>query len=167
MTAQWLCEAYAERVYRFAALVSRGNSEAEDIAQDALERAIRNIHRFDATRGTADGWLWSIVVRAAADAGRADNRRTRIFLRLIEDRHADDDADVVIDDDVTDEALLDAVRRLKSRDRTMLALRFGADLPYREIGRLLGLSEAAVGISLRRILKRLKRELDPREGGRP
>ena len=45
LTAEELCRQYAERVYRFAAMISRGETEAEDLAQDALERAIRSLPR--------------------------------------------------------------------------------------------------------------------------
>ena len=53
-----LCELYAPRVYRFAAMVSRGEVEADDLAQDALERAIRRLGTFDPARGTIDACLW-------------------------------------------------------------------------------------------------------------
>jgi hypothetical protein len=41
LTADALCQIYAERVYKFAQLVSSDAGNAEDLAQDALERAIR------------------------------------------------------------------------------------------------------------------------------
>ena len=39
--AHELCERYAHRIYRFAAMVARGDVEAEDLAHDALIKAIR------------------------------------------------------------------------------------------------------------------------------
>ncbi len=156
LTPEMLCEKYAERVYRFAAMVARGGAEAEDIAQDALERAIRRLGGYDPARGSIDGWLWRIVVRAAADSGRAELRRTRIFERLVAWRGPSEDVVEQLDDGVTDDALLEAVRALKTRDRTMVALRFGSDLSYGEIGALLGIREAAVGVAVRRALARLR-----------
>ena len=62
LDAQKLCELYSERVYRFASMVSKGSVDSEDLAQDALERAIRAIGLYDSRRGTVDAWLWQIVV---------------------------------------------------------------------------------------------------------
>lgn len=41
ITADWLCAEYAGRVSKFARLVSEDSTTAEDLAQDALERAIK------------------------------------------------------------------------------------------------------------------------------
>jgi RNA polymerase sigma factor (sigma-70 family) len=55
------------------------------------------------------------------------------------------------------------VWRLPKRQRTLVALRFGAGLSYREIGHQLGLSEAAALMAVRRALTRLRHELQHRE----
>ncbi len=54
LTAETLCSRYAERVYRFAAMVARNDIEAEDIAQEALERSVRKLGQFDTRRGTRE-----------------------------------------------------------------------------------------------------------------
>jgi len=49
--AQELCERYAHRIYRFAAMVARGDVEAEDLAHDALIKAIRRLDLYDSGAG--------------------------------------------------------------------------------------------------------------------
>ncbi len=159
LTPERFCLAYAPRVYRFAAMVARGGAEAEDIAQAALERGIRGLAGYDPLRGPIDGWLWRIVVRTAADFGRAELRRSRIVERLVALREPGDDVSDPVEDSVTDDDLLAAVRRLGTRDRTLVALRFGSDLAYSEIGALLGISEPAAGVAVRRAVARLRRDL--------
>jgi len=51
LTAEVLCQTYAGRVYKFAQLISIDSANAEDLAQDALERAIRGIKTFDSAKG--------------------------------------------------------------------------------------------------------------------
>lgn len=159
-TAAALCERYAERVYRFAAMVSRGDVEAEDLAQDALERAIRRLKTFDPSRGTVDAWLWTIVLSAAADAGRGARRRHLLAdrLRALSDRSADVQPPPAIP--VSSGDLLAAIRELGARDRSIIALRFGADLGYAEVGVALDMTAAAAGVAGRRALARLRSRLE-------
>lgn len=159
LSAAQLCERYAANVYRFAAMVSRGNGEAEDLAQDSLERAIRSVSKFDPRRGTVEGWLWRIVVNAARDADRVRGRRWRLVERLIRTHDPDDDVDPSPGAPIGDEDLLAAVRLLPRRQRALIALRFGGGLDYAGVGAALGMSPAAAGVAVRRALTRLRREL--------
>lgn len=81
MTADELCERYADRVYRFAAMVSRSGGDAMDLAQAALEHAIRGLPKMDPDRGDIEGWLYRIVVNAARDAGRVARRQHALLDR--------------------------------------------------------------------------------------
>ena len=75
LTADTLCHTYADRVYKFGRLISMDAGDAEDLAQDALERAIRGLKTFNPAKGGVEGWLWRIVVnRVATPVGsRAGN----------------------------------------------------------------------------------------------
>lgn len=160
LTAERLCYEYAHRVYRFAAMVARGDVEADDLAQEALIRAIRKLDRFDPQRGTIEAWLWRIVVNTARDAGRMAGRRRALWARLTEDRLAAPSTESVALDRLTDTELVRAVRGLPARDRALIALRFGADLDYAAVGRPLGLSAAAATMALRRAMAKLRIELE-------
>jgi RNA polymerase sigma-70 factor (ECF subfamily) len=159
-----LVELYWERAYRFAAMLTRNDQESRDVAQEALLRVLSHADRFDPARGPFETWLWTIVLNAARDAGRASGRRVALLDRLYR-QHTHESGDL---EDLTirrlgDDELLAAVRHLPKRQRTMVALRFGADLSYREIGNQLGLSEAAALMAVRRALARLRRELQHKE----
>jgi RNA polymerase sigma factor (sigma-70 family) len=165
---QRLCRLYADQVFRFAAMVSNGNSDAEDLAQEALEHAIRAIDRYDSRRGTVEAWLWRIVVNVARDRGRVERRGRLLVERLSAFLPGQEAAaDLTIDAALPDEELLGAVRSLPRRSRTLIALRYGADLEYAEIGAALGMSAAAAGVATRRALADLRRLLEskPRRVG--
>src|SRR5258708_27839569 len=82
LTAEMLCQMSARRVFKFAQMVSTSSGDAEDLAQDALERAIRGLKTFDPAKGDVDAWLWRIVVNAGRDAGRIARRERIVFERL-------------------------------------------------------------------------------------
>jgi RNA polymerase sigma-70 factor (ECF subfamily) len=154
-TAEALCHAYAGRVYKFAQLISENASDAEDLAQDALERAIRGFKTFNPARGDVEGWLWRIVVNAGRDAGRIAGRQRLVF-ELIADRWSLDEKVVDLGDQLRTAEVLEAVRALSPRHRAVVALRYGADLSYGGIGKALGISEAAALMATRRALANLR-----------
>jgi RNA polymerase sigma-70 factor (ECF subfamily) len=160
-----LVERYWPRAHRFAAMVTRNDQDAGDVAQEAMERVIRNLGRYSAARGSFDAWLWRIVVNAARDAGRASIRRAALFERLVrfERDHDLDDVETVALDRIGDAELLAAVRSLAARPRTLIALRFGAQLTYAEIAEQLGCTEAAALMATRRALAALRRSLQEKQ----
>ena len=156
LTAEGLCARYAHRVYRFAAMVAVGDVEAEDLAQDAMVRAIRNLGRFDASRGTVETWLWRIVVNTATDAGRVSSRRRRLWERFRSQPTLGENVEDLALVRITAVELLTAVRRLRRRERGMIALRFGAGLGFAEVGAAYGISRAAATMAVRRALDTLR-----------
>ncbi len=165
LTAEILCEMYAKRIHKFAQLISADSRNAEDLAQDALERAIRGLKSFDPAKGEIEGWLWRIVVNASRDAGRIVGRQRLAFQRLA-DRWVVDQKLVDLADHISHTEVLDAVRALSPRHRAVIALRYGADLDLQSVGQALGISESAASMLARRALAnlrtRLSKEVDPR-----
>ena len=159
-SAQELCDLYTDRVYRFAAMVGRNSQEAEDLAQDALERAIRGLHTFDPERGELERWLFRIVVNAARDAGRVAKRRQMVWDRLVSLRPSEGAESMDIADSLADETILAAVRSLRPRDRALIALRFGADLDYATVGAHMGLNAAAAQVATSRALALLRKVME-------
>jgi RNA polymerase sigma-70 factor, ECF subfamily len=148
------CQRYAEQVSRFAAFVAQA-SEAEDIAQDALIKGLRNLQRFDEARGSMDGWLWRIVVNTARDAQRRAWTRAALPERLGREATPISVEDVAIER-VSAVELLKNVRRLSPRDRELIALRFGADLDTAAVGEAVGLSAESARRAIGRALVRLR-----------
>ena len=66
----------ATLVFRVALGVLRDHAEAEDVAQESLLRAYRNLHRLR-DRATFRSWLVRIAWRTAIDRRRARKRRER------------------------------------------------------------------------------------------
>ena len=159
-------EDYWPRAYRFAVMITGNDAEAKDIAQEALIKAWRQAGSYDPHRGTFDAWLWRIVLNVARDAGRAARRRMALWDRLRDHQPSPVDVESLALDHIDDQALLAAVRRLPKRPRTLIALRFGAHLAYREIGGQMGLSEAATLMATRRALAALRRDLTSLEASR-
>ena len=161
VTAEQFCEQYAPAVCRFAAMAAKSPAEAEDIAQEAMLRAVRRLNTFDPIRGEIGAWLWRIVANIARDHQRAERRRVALWTRLTRVRGAAaESVESIAIDHIDNQRLLASVRGLEPRDRTLLALRFGADLDLRAVGLALGISDAAAGRAVLRALTKLRSHLE-------
>ena len=158
LTAEMLCEMSSRRVFKFAQMISTSSRDAEDLAQNALERAIRGLRTYDPAKGDLDAWLWRIVVNAGRDAGRIA-RRERVVLERLIGLWPVDQKVVDVADAFSGDELLAAVRSLSPRHRAVIALRYGADLDYSHVGLALGISEAAALMTTRRALSNLRTRL--------
>ena len=160
MGAEELCRNYGERVFRFAAMVARADAEAEDIAQEALLKAIRRLDAYDPRRGSMETWLWRIVVNTARDAGRPAGRRVALWERLRRLPEETESVESIVVKRLSDAQLLSGVRSLPPRDRTLIALRFGAGLDHAATGSAVGISSGAATMAVRRALRKLRNRLE-------
>jgi DNA-directed RNA polymerase specialized sigma24 family protein len=112
---------------------------------------------YDPAKGDVEAWLWRIVVNAGRDAGRIARREHLAFLNLVDRWRADEH--IVGFDEASAADVLEAVRSLPRRHRAVVGLRYGADLTFRDVGRALGISEAAALMANRRALKILRTRL--------
>ena len=163
LTPERLAREYAPLVYRFSAMVCRDQAQSEDLAQDALVRAMKVLHRFDPTRGSVEGWLWRIVVNLARDRRRAAGRWAMVWERLVAGgsrEETEEPVESLVLRQLRDAELLEAVRALPCRQRTLIGLRFGAQLSYAEIAAQFGQNEPAVKQATYRALTRLRKRLE-------
>jgi RNA polymerase sigma-70 factor, ECF subfamily len=136
--------------WKIAYAVCRDHALAEDVAQDALIRALATVKRFDGSRPFA-AYVHRIVVNGALNALRAQKPACPLG-----EAHALATDDVV---HLPDRRLASAVAGLSLDQRAVVALRFGADLTVAEIAAALGLPDGTVSSRLARALAELRRTL--------
>ncbi|TMG60442.1 MAG: sigma-70 family RNA polymerase sigma factor [Chloroflexi bacterium] len=156
VTPEELCALYADRVCRFAAVVAGRDGDPEEIAQEALLKAITKLDRFDPRRGSMEGWLWRIVANTAKDATRKARLRALLTGRLARRDSAVVDLEAVAVERLSAGELLEAIARLSPRDRQLLGLRFVADLDTASVGQIVGLSAESARRAIGRALDRLR-----------
>lgn len=127
----------------FAVRYLRGSVDADDVVQEALINAWRNLHRLE-DPSKVRTWLATAVARRAADVARTRARRGDQVLDD-DDRVADHSTpDAVVERHATTRALHDAIERLPDDQREVWVLREFADLSYDEIAARTGSSIATV-----------------------
>ena len=134
-------EIYREQAPRFrrvAAAIVESAEAADDVVQEAFASAVANRGSFRGS-GAASAWIWRIVVNGALSRRRRERleRRMTEWLKLGRD-HAEDRP-------AADRSFRTLVARLPERQRTVLFLRYYADLDYAAIAELLSISPGTVG----------------------
>ena len=138
---------------RKAALaITASEASADDVAQDAFERAFARIDQFDRQRPFAP-WLHRIVVNRAIDHLRAERRLVSLGDASLEDLSSSDAPDAL------DGPVLGALARLSPERRAVVVLRHLLGYTPGEIARMLELPRGTVNSRLRRGLDCLAREL--------
>ena len=162
ITADEVAQRYWARAHRFAAMVTRNDQDSADLAQEALILVIRRFGQFDASRGSLDAWLWRIVVNVARDAGRASVRRAVLWERLKSSRstHPVASPETLALTQLSNSALLQAVRKRKPKHRPPNAPTCAATPYYPEIAAQLGISAAAALMATRRAIQILRTDLE-------
>lgn len=153
--------AFARIVATFHADMARvayGICGDREVAQDAVQSAwviawhkLRTVREPDRLRS----WLVAVAANEARHAVRRRHtvRVTEIAVRV----PADDDSDPSTEIDNID--LANALRHLSADERSLIALRYGAELDSNEIAPLLHISPSGVRQRLMRTLDHLRKEL--------
>ena len=126
-------------------------AEAEDLLQDALERAYRRWRRITRT-GVPEPYVRQVMVNAAVDRWRRGRRRPEEPLPAENGSVTADHAAALADRDL----LLRALAELPPRQRAVLVLRYFADLSEAQTAATLGCSVGAVKSQASRGLARLR-----------
>ncbi|MEA2494297.1 MAG: hypothetical protein QOJ29_2208 [Thermoleophilaceae bacterium] len=145
--------------YRAAFLIVHDHAAAEDIAQEALVAAIRNLERFDRRRPLRP-WLHRIVVNRAIDWTRVRNLRAEVSGL---DTSAPERGQTPFTEGVRPvDPIMAALAALPPEQRAVIALRHLLEYTPGEIAKMLGLPRGTVNSRLRRGLDVLKAELGER-----
>lgn len=130
-----------------------------DLAQDATQTALVNAWRkLPSLRDPASlrPWLMAVVANEARAIVRRERRHPVIELTVAGDPAGSNGPT----DGIDQIDLGNALRRLSTDDRALVALRYVADLDSCEIGLVTGRSASGVRTRLSRILDRLRKDLD-------
>lgn len=160
--------AYEELVRRFQDLATRtafimtgGEMEAQDVAQEAFVKAYYALPRFRAGEPFRP-WLLRIVANEARNRRKATARRAGLALKLAALPAPAVDAATPESETLQAErsaALLAVLNALREEDRQVIALRYFLDLSEAELADVLGCARGTVKSRLSRALARLRRQL--------
>jgi RNA polymerase sigma-70 factor (ECF subfamily) len=149
-----------EAVYAFFAY-SLPPAVAEDLTSSTFERVVRAWSRYDPGRASVRTWILAVARNIQTDHYRRQKHRDAVSVDehpALLDRLVD--ATDPLERAASGDDLRALVGVLSEREREIVTLRYGADLPAADVARLIGLSEANVHQITSRSLRRLRAALE-------
>jgi len=164
---------YQRRVYGVAVKMTRRHEVADDIAQETVVRAYRNLARFELGRPRGP-WLTKIAVNLSINSLNGPARREQALYTEdmpdgpVESRSSPDPTREPIEHNPMRRllsrefagALAGALEKLSPEHRAVLSLKVDEGLPYDEIAETLGITRGTVRSRLFRARARLKELLE-------
>ncbi|HET9849661.1 MAG TPA: sigma-70 family RNA polymerase sigma factor [Candidatus Dormibacteraeota bacterium] len=152
--------AHADAVFRFCVSQIGEAEAAADVTHDVFIRAFTAYDRVSPQVDTIRTWLFTIARNCSIDHHRRRSRWRRMFTSLQASVLSPLSIEMVADRRNELRRANAAIGLLRPRDRELIGLRIAAELSYRQIGSVLGISEQAAKIATRRALRKLRSKLE-------
>jgi len=135
------------RLRRFAHALSRNPTDADDLAQATIERALRSRDQWQ-TGTRLDSWCYRIMRNLWIDIARSRSRRSAREAPEEEGLNVGEDRRDAMDAAVDVHRIMDAMARLPDEQREVVALILVEGFGYREVSEMLGLPIGTVSSRL-------------------
>ena len=135
--------AYYGPIFRFIAFRVADRHAAEDLTSEVFIRLLTALNGGNAPQTTLKGWLYGVAANVVGDYHRQQYRRPQTELPETLASSFGDPTDAV-DRTLQQGRLRQAMNELTAEQQDVLALRFGYDMPIREVAETMGKSEGAI-----------------------
>jgi RNA polymerase sigma-70 factor, ECF subfamily len=158
---------YRGLAYRVAHRLLDNEADALDAVQEAFVKVLTHLHGFEG-RSSFKTWLLRVVSNAALDGGRQRRRRETRSLEAVDSYQRDRSEPAAMDDPAQGlyradlrAALNQALGQLSKAQRQTFVLHAEAELSYREVADVLGISMGTVMSRLYYARQKLRIFLEP------
>ena len=140
-----------DTIYTVCYMFSKDEDEVADLFQETLINIWKGLPSFSGNDGALRGWIYRVTLNTCISLDRKKRRRNTIPLTM----------DVNLFDPAEERALRadqlhQRICKLQPFDRAIVLL-WLEDLPYEEIGQILGISAKNVSVRLVRIREQMKK----------
>jgi RNA polymerase sigma-70 factor (ECF subfamily) len=165
--AAWdvLVDQYWRRLFGFALRATGSAEVAQDLVQETFLRIVQRLGKYD-DRGKFEAWLFRILVNLIRDQGRAKTRRRTQSTTVDKGGQRGDLTDdianttplppTVLEQSEDAQRLREAIGKLSETDRQILLLRHEADMPFKDIAKVLNCPIGTVLARAHRALGKLR-----------
>ncbi len=150
-------------IFRYIAYRVSDPDVAEDLTSEVFVRLLSALRDRHAPPHTLQGWLYGVAARVVSDYHR---QRYRAPTAELDNHLASNEMGPheTVEASLTREALMAALDELTDDQRTVIALRYGSDLPIRDVAEMMGKTEGAVKQLQARAVAALARRLSVESG---
>jgi RNA polymerase sigma-70 factor (ECF subfamily) len=135
---------YYPAIFRYIAFKVGSRETAEDLTSEVFVRLLDAVKDRHAPQNTLRGWLYSVASHIVNDYYRKQYRdKQEVVLSETLESDIPHPAELAMNKQ-TLESLHQALSQLTDEQRNVISLRFGYDMPIKEVARMIGKSEGSV-----------------------
>ncbi len=142
---------YRDKLYRLCYSYTKDESLSEDLVQECFSRIWIYLPGF-AGRSDIGTWIYRIAANTCLMQLRKSGKKEVEYQESMKHTAMEESG---ADQEERSAALFDAIKQLKEMDRLIVSMVL-EDMPQKQIGEVLGITENNVNIKVHRIKKRLK-----------
>jgi RNA polymerase sigma-70 factor (ECF subfamily) len=150
---------YQSSLLHFTWRILGDKDEAKDATQDAFVRSYFHLHNYDPNRSFKT-WLFKIAYNRCMDKLREKQSHQRLMKKIEKSQHptrARENPEKILEDSQQYQLLL---KRLNTRERTAISLKWNEGYLSREIAEILGCKESTVRVYILNAKRKLKKFLE-------
>lgn len=153
-------ERYYSRIYAYVSYRIIHPQDTEDAVSKIFTKVLEKRATYQHHLGNFDAWIFTIAKNTVRDYFR--KKSILQFFSLEERDHLPWEHTVEEQFQLEEEKLLlrKCIHSLPKKDQQLIALRYGGELSYEDMGTILHLSTSNVGVRLHRILKTLRIKME-------
>ena len=156
----YIFETYYKRVYNYIFYKINSHHTSEDLTSKVFEKIMLKIDTYSEDKSSFEVWVFAIARNTINDYFRSIKKHKLIsidsIMNLVSRKQTPEDAVINLE---TNDEILKALNVLDKRERSIIELKFGADLKNKDIASLLNISESNVGVIIYRSMKKLKKQI--------
>jgi len=150
---------YRDWIFRLCHSYTRSETEAEDLVQECFSKVWLNLSSFQ-HRSDYSTWIYRIAANTCLMLLRKEKNNPIEYYNDLKDKPAEEKYE---DKEEQSTILYSAIAQLNEVDRIIISMIL-EDVPQKQIGEVLGITENNVNIKVYRIKKQLKELLSKNNG---
>ena len=160
MNLEELYEIYFSKVYNYVFFRIMNKEQSEDLTSAIFMKIVRNIDRYDPQKANVSTWIFRIANNTLIDYYRRRRPQASIDdenFTNIPKIEFDEQCDIIQSEDR--KLLYCALYQLDERTRTIISLKYNAEMTIKEIASMLEINESTASTLHQRGLKKLRHKL--------
>ena len=139
-----LYETYAPRMMGLCLKYCKDYDAAQDLLHDGFIKVFTQIKKYSG-RGSFEGWMRKVFVNTVLEHFRKEKNNFLMISDIEESQVevSDENLERLLNDDITEEALLNMIQQMPTGYRTVFNLYVFEDMTHKEIAEKLGIKENA------------------------
>ncbi|MCB9418998.1 MAG: sigma-70 family RNA polymerase sigma factor [Ardenticatenaceae bacterium] len=136
-------ERYYTPIYRYISFRVNEPQMAEDLTSEVFLRLLNALRDRNAPQNTLRGWLYGVASNLVKEYYR---QKRRANLTILDESIVGDGQSLTqqLDSKLLGEKMLTIIKGLTEEQQNVIALRFGFEMPIKEVAELMGKSEGSV-----------------------